>query len=170
MLYLIAAVVLVGLLGLANLLLLFGVIRRLRKMAAQPSPMMDDGPALGEKLPEFAATTTDGEPISAELLGGPALIGLFSPDCGPCRELLPTFIERAGRMSEQVLAVVVAGSDEEAATDVARLAKVARVVREQPMGAIQTALKVNGYPTVIATDATGVVVSSDAGLPAAVHA
>ncbi|MEQ4722404.1 hypothetical protein [Nonomuraea sp. B19D2] len=170
--YLIAAVVLVGLLGLLNLLLIIGVIRRLRRQAAHPSvpPAMLDGPAVGERLPEFVATTIDGEPISAELLGGPALIGVFSPTCEPCRDLLPKFAERASRLSDPVLAVVVSDSAEEAAMDVARLAKVARVVREEPLGPIQTALNVNGYPTVITTDAAGMVISSDVDLPDTVHA
>ncbi|MFG6201919.1 hypothetical protein [Nonomuraea sp. JJY05] len=75
--YLIVAVVLVGVLCLLNLLLTVGVIRRLRKQAASAAslPPMEEGLAIGEKIPEFAATTTGGEPISDELIEGPALIG-----------------------------------------------------------------------------------------------
>ncbi|MFI7639619.1 TlpA family protein disulfide reductase [Nonomuraea sp. NPDC049400] len=167
--YLIAAVVLVGLLGLANLLLLIGVIRRLRKLQAAP-PMMQEGLAPGERIPDFAATTTDGEPISASFLEGSALVGFFSPSCQPCRELLPKFIEWAERISDPVLAIVVAGPQDDPAAYIARLAKVARVVQEEPQGPVQQVFKVSGYPTVIATDVTGTVVFSDAAMPDAVHA
>ncbi|TMR99632.1 TlpA family protein disulfide reductase [Nonomuraea basaltis] len=169
--YLVAAVVLVGLLCMVNLLLTVGVIRRLRKQAGQPAlshPMMAEGLSPGERIPEFAVTTTDGEPISEELLGGPALVGFFSPGCAPCEELLPRFVERARGTSDAVLAVVVADSGEESATYVERLAQVARVVSEQPQGPVQTAFKVAGYPTVLVIDTDGTVVSSDHTMPATV--
>lgn len=170
--YLIVAVVLVGVLCMLNLLLTVGVIRRLRKQAASAaflSPMAE-GLAIGEKMPEFAATTTDGEPISDELLDGPALIGFFSPSCQPCRELMPRFIDHARQTSDAVLAVVVAGSDEEATADVERLAEVARVVVEEPQAAIQSAFKVAGYPTLFMIGADGKVTDNDPTLPTTVSA
>ncbi|WP_165974561.1 TlpA family protein disulfide reductase [Nonomuraea deserti] len=167
--YLIAAVVLVGLLGLANLLLLFGVIRRLRTMQDAPQ-LPPEGLQPGETIPDFTATATDGEPISAAYLEGRALIGFLSPGCRPCQELLPEFVKQAEQASGPVLAVVVAGPQDDPAMDIARLEKVARVVSEAPQGPVQQVFKVSGYPTVIATDATGTVVFSDAALPHQVHA
>jgi thiol-disulfide isomerase/thioredoxin len=170
MVYLTAAVVLVGLLGLANLLLLVGVVRRLRKLSAQ-LPEMVNGPEPGEKIPSFTALTSEGDPISAEsLMGTPALIGFFSPSCAPCRQLLPEFVERAGRTSDPVMAVVVSGGDDDAAAEFERLAAVAQVVREEPHGPLQKAFRVSGFPTVITTDATGTVIGSDVDLPETVHA
>ncbi|MGP3958630.1 TlpA family protein disulfide reductase [Nonomuraea sp. 3N208] len=169
--YLIAAVVMVGMLCMLNLLLTVGVIRRLRKQAASAAFLpVAEGLAIGEKMPEFAATTTDGEPISDELLDGPALIGFFSPSCQPCRELMPRFIDHARQTSAAVLAVVVAGSDEEAAADVERLAEVARVVVEAPQAAIQSAFKVAGYPTLFVIGADGRVTDNDPTLPTTVSA
>jgi thiol-disulfide isomerase/thioredoxin len=170
--YLIAAVVVVGVLCVLNLLLTVGVIRRLRRQAvAAPffSPMAE-GLAIGEKLPAFTATTTGGEPISDELLDGPALIGFVSPSCEPCRELMPRFIDHARQTSAAVLAVVVAGSDEEAAADVERLAEVARVVVEAPQDAIQSAFKVAAYPALFLIGAEGRVTANDPTLLATVSA
>ncbi|MEV4176855.1 TlpA disulfide reductase family protein [Nonomuraea sp. NPDC049709] len=168
--YLIVAVVLVGVLCLLNLLLTVGVIRRLRKQAASAAslPPMEDGLAIGEEIPEFAATTTDGEPISDALIDGPALVGFFSPSCEPCRELMPRFIDHARRTPAAVLAVVVTDSDQEAVADVERLAEVARVVVEAPHGAIQGAFQVAGYPTVFEIGADRRVTDNNPMLPAAV--
>ncbi|TMR22377.1 TlpA family protein disulfide reductase [Nonomuraea turkmeniaca] len=170
--YLIVAVVLVGVLCMLNLLLTVGVIRRLRKQAASAAflPPMAEGLAIGEKLPEFSATTTDGEPISDELLGGPALIGFFSPSCQPCRELMPRFIDHARQSSAAVLAVVVTDSAEEAVADVERLTEVARVVVEEPQAAIQSAFQVVGYPTVFLIGADGRVTDNNPLLPTTVSA
>lgn len=158
-----AAVVVVGLLSMANLLLMVGVIRRLRKMATQSefgSPMMD-GLLVGERMPEFAAMTTAGEPVTHELVSGPALIAFFSPGCPPCEELLPRFIARARTSSSQAFAVVVADPGEDVAEKVERLREVARVVVEPPMGDLQRAFKVQGYPTVYVIDADGTVAGTN---------
>ncbi|MDF2705780.1 MAG: redoxin protein [Nonomuraea muscovyensis] len=170
--YLIVAVALVGALCLLNLLLTVGVIRRMRKQAASAAslPHLEEGLAIGEKIPQFAATTTDGEPISDELIEGPSLIGFFSPSCQPCRELMPRFIDHARRTPAAVLAVVVTDSAEEAVADVERLAEVARVVVEAPHAAIQSAFQVAGYPTVFEIGADGRVTDNNPVLPAAVSA
>jgi thiol-disulfide isomerase/thioredoxin len=169
--YLVAAVVLVGLLCMVNLLLTVGVIRRLRQQAARqgsPEPMAGGGLAPGDRIPEFAATTTNGEPISGELLGGPAMVGFFSAGCKPCKDLLPRFVERARQTPEAVLAVVTGGSDEDPGPYVERLAQVASVVSEEPQGPVQSAFKVAGYPTVFLIDADGTVANSDYILPTTV--
>ncbi|MEV4176863.1 hypothetical protein [Nonomuraea sp. NPDC049709] len=98
--YLVAAVVLVGLLGMVNLLLTVGVIRRLRGQSSPPS-LPADGLSPGARVPRF----------------------------------------------------------------IERLAEVARVVTEAPQGPLQTAFKVNAYPTVITIDAGDTVVSSGHTMP-----
>lgn len=171
--YLVAGVVLVGLLCMVNLLLTVGVIRRLRQQAGRqafPEPKMEEGLARGDKIPEFAATTTNGEPISGDLLGGPAMVGFFTAGCTPCKELLPRFIERARQTPDAVLAVVAADAGEESAAYVEQLAQVASVVSEEPQGPVQSAFKVAGYPTVLLIDADGTVVDNDHIMPAAVGA
>ncbi|TDE38069.1 TlpA family protein disulfide reductase [Nonomuraea mesophila] len=168
--YLVAAVVLIGLLCMVNLLLTVGVIRRLRQQGGRQDlsgPPAGGGLAQGDDVPEFAAMTTDGEPISGELLGGPAMVGFFSVGCKPCEDLLPQFVERARRTPDEVLAVVTATSGDDPAPYVERLSQVARVISEDPQGPVQTAFKIVGYPTVVLVGADGTVVDSDHALPAA---
>jgi thiol-disulfide isomerase/thioredoxin len=168
MAYLVAAVLLAGLLCMVNLLLTVGLIRRLRRQSPPPS-MMAEGLAPGARVPRFAAMTTSGEPVSDELLGAPALVGFFSPGCQPCKELLPLFAERARGTSDSVLAVVAATPGEDAGAYIDRLAQVARVVTEVPQGPVQTAFKVSAFPTVITIDAGGTVAGSGHTMPVEVE-
>ncbi|GAA2846487.1 TlpA family protein disulfide reductase [Nonomuraea rubra] len=169
MAYLVTAVVLVALLGMVNLLLTIGLIRRLRRESG-PRPMLAEGLAPGAGVPRFAAMTTNGEPVSEELLGAPALVGFFSPGCQPCKELLPLFVERARGTSDGVLAVVAAVPGQDATAYLEPLAQVARVVTEPPQGPVQRAFKVGAFPTIITIDAGGTVAGTDHAMPAEVEA
>ena len=73
--FLVAAVVLVGLLGLANLLFAFGVIRRLREHTELLNRLADTDAAAvmlpaGRTVEDFAATTLDGVTVSSASTGG----------------------------------------------------------------------------------------------------
>ncbi|MGJ6963784.1 peroxiredoxin family protein [Streptosporangium sp. G11] len=119
--YLAAAVVLLGVLCLLNLLLTIGILRRMRAQAVLANPLSALGP--GSSIGEFGAVTTHGEPVSHDTLTG--VVGFFSADCEACHELLPRFVEHARKLGrENVLAVF--GGDDEAA--VRALTPVARVV------------------------------------------
>src|SRR4051794_39387044 len=101
MLYLTAAVVVLTGLTLLNLLLLLGIIRRLRdhteRFTQMTKSVMPEVAvvAAGRPVPEFTATTRDGDTVSAGTLEGETLVGFFSPSCKPCKALLPKFAERA---------------------------------------------------------------------------
>lgn len=172
--FLVALVVLVGAVAVLNLLLTVGVIRRLRQHSERLSTMSAiDGPLgelvldAGERVGEFAGSTTDGEPVSRELLSGQTLVGVFSPDCGACNEQLPKFVARAARFTGgrgQVLAVLT-GDAERVEPYRQQLAPVARVVIEAPMeGPIASALKVRGWPAYAVLDGAGMVVASGPSL------
>lgn len=135
-----SAVVLVGALGVLNLTLTFGVIRRLREdtgsrsqpTGAQPgAPMAPVGTSVRDTAPGW-----DGE----------TLVGFFFPGCAPCEEQVPAFIEYA-RTRERVVAVVHdrAGN---AAELVRKLGQVAQVVVEDGTdGALQKAFRVEAFPS-----------------------
>jgi Redoxin len=176
--FLVAALVLVGALGMLNLVFTFGVIRRLREhtelfnrlgtgtaVGGGDSAMTEAGGRIGE----FAASTEDGEPVSRDLLAGSTLVGFFSPTCAPCIERLPEFAEYA-RMHMggrgQTLAVVVSDDDEAAAPLVTQLAGVARVVRDVRTGRLQAAFGVRGLPVVALIGPDGVVAASGRDLSA----
>jgi hypothetical protein len=120
--YLVAAVMLLGVLCIVNLLFTLGILRRLRTRATwTPGPMFALSP--GSTIGECIATTITGEPVSRDTLAG--LVGFFSAGCEACHEVLPQFMERAAQMPHGSVLAVVGGDDEET---VRALAPVARVV------------------------------------------
>jgi len=153
----VAALVLVGLLGIVNLIFSFGVIRRLREHTTLIDGLSHGGAggagqavmnAAGTTVGDFAVSTVDGERVTNDELSDPTLVGFFSPSCAPCRERMPQSVERAHQYArDHVLAVVVAPDDDaDAPTLVAELTGVARVVRESDSGPISTAFGVHGFP------------------------
>ncbi|MFF3443783.1 hypothetical protein [Streptosporangium sp. NPDC002721] len=123
--YLAAAVVLLGVLCLLNLLLTIGILRRMREQAVSAERSAGSlfvlGP--GSSIGEFSAVTTSGEPVSHDTLAG--VVGFFSADCEACHELLPRFVEHARKLGRENVLAVLGGGDEAA---VEALGQVARVV------------------------------------------
>jgi thiol-disulfide isomerase/thioredoxin len=167
--FLVAAVILVGMLCLLDLLLTFGVIRRLREHTTHLEKLLSnvrlDEPLRmpGERVEDFAATTTDGEPVSRDLLSGETVVAFFSPSCGPCREKAPAFAEQVRARSldrHQVLAVVAdEGEGESEGAEMARmLAGAGRVVMDGGgEKSVTGAFKVSAFPAFCLVDAEGVV-------------
>lgn len=91
--------VFVGVLSLADLLLILLLTRRVRSLARlvrTEGPRQRPWVAPGTKIPEFEATTVGGDRISLnQLRGQPSLIGLFSAGCVPCHEQAPAFARHA---------------------------------------------------------------------------
>jgi peroxiredoxin len=166
---LVAAVVLVGVIGLLNLVFTLGVVRRLREHTAlletrgtsgPPSLILEPGKTVGD----FSATTDDGEPVSRELLTEPTLVGFFSTTCSACLERLPEFADHAARHPggpERVLGVVIdqAGGDARAAIT-GELAGLARVVRDGDGEQVMRAFAVQGFPAFAVVEGGGVVRAS----------
>jgi len=171
MAFVVAALVLVGLLSVVNLVFSFGVIRRLREhttildrlsrgsVGGVEQPIMS---APGTVVGDFAVSTVDGDPVSRDLFAGTTLVGFLSPSCGPCHERLPMFVEQARRHERgQVLAVVVAqDGDDGASTIVDDLVGVARVVREADGGPVSSAFDVHGFPAFAVIGPQGEIVAS----------
>lgn len=151
--FLIAAMVLTGMLSVLNLVLTVGVVKRLREHTGILADAANPGTAIGagEPVGEFATSTVDGESLVKADLVGDTLVAFFSTTCEPCEEKLPKFIDFARTLHggrDQALAVVV-GDPSLASWQIADLALVARVVVEETDGAVSTAFGVRGYPTVL---------------------
>ncbi|HEX6353270.1 TlpA disulfide reductase family protein [Actinophytocola sp.] len=166
--FLTAGVVLVGLLCVLDLLLSFGIIRRLREQNETLRTMREQQAAAGPDIAlpagatvgEFAATAVSGAPLSdANTDGSRLLVGFFSPGCEPCKERMPQFIEYATRFDGRVIAVAAAGFGE-TADMVARLGEVAEVVVEADGGPVHKAFGASGYPALCLVDAEGTVLAS----------
>jgi hypothetical protein len=171
----------VGVVAALNLLLSFGVIRRLR----EHTELLAEGAvgrggfttmlAAGETVAPFTATTVDGRSVSREVIDRATLFAAFSVGCDACGEKLPGFLELAAAQlggPERVLVVVVASDDEAAAPFVSELSPLATVVREGHQGPVAAAFGVSGFPAFAVVDPGGVVRASavnPAGLPAGGH-
>lgn len=172
MVYLSAAVAVVGTVAALNLLLLLGVLRRLREQAERLAALAASGgfgPPVELMLPvggrpaEFRAETVDGVEVSLASLAAPALLGFFSPRCEPCREWVPRFVKAAGELPHgrsQALAVVV-GDGAEASDEVAQLRRVAQVVVEPPDGPVSRAFAVTGWPVLCRLDEDGTITATE---------
>jgi hypothetical protein len=165
MVILTAAVIVVGVLCLTNLLLTFGVVRRLRehttmigKLRGHDMPVIGTG--VGEAPGPFTALSTDGE-----LLSGPQglrVAGFFSSSCSICPERVPLFVDylRASHIERDRAIAVVIGSGDEPPPYLDRLAQVARVCVEQDDGELAEAFKVTGYPAFCLLDEAGKVLAA----------
>ncbi len=123
--YLAAAVILVGVVCLLNLMLTFGIIRRMRVEANESGRRTGLPVELrpGSPIGEFAVETADGETVShADLTG---MVGFFSARCEPCHDLLPRFADYARELGRDKVLAVMGGDDEPA---VRILTPVARVI------------------------------------------
>ncbi|WP_410596599.1 TlpA family protein disulfide reductase [Amycolatopsis sp. lyj-23] len=117
--YVVATLVLLGLVCLLNLLLTVGILRRMRAQPAATPFALRPGSAVGE----FTATTTGGQPLTTATLTG--TVGFFSADCAACHDTLPDFLAYARAQGRDNVFAVFGGDDPET---VRALAEVAHVV------------------------------------------
>lgn len=161
---LIAAVAVVGVLCVLDLVLTFGVIRRLREHtsmltggAAPPAV----GLAEGESPGAFEAVTVRGEAVSSGT-AGLRMVAFFSSGCPACPGQVAPFMEYLGRhhISPDSVLAVVATDNGTPAPYLDRLAKVARTCVEPPDGDIARAFRLSGFPAFCLLDADGAVAVS----------
>ncbi len=167
MLYLAVALAIVAAIGLFNLLLTYGVIRRLKEHTRLLDQQAAGGGHLapmilpvGSPVGEFDAVAGDGTGVTRADLGDEALLAFFSPTCGPCKAQLPVFMDSAGRLGGSVNVVAVVLSGETGSEEMAeRLARVSRVVSEPQEGPIVSAFRVTAFPSFVYV-ARGVVTAT----------
>jgi hypothetical protein len=161
MVYLAVGVVIAVVLTLLNLLLMFGVIRRLRELQSRvdagPS-VHDPGLPAGSPAPALTATTVVGAEVFSVDPARTMLIGFFSPGCGPCADRIPEFVEYAGTGVGKV-AVVVTDLASEGDEYVGQLSAV-DVIVQSGQGAWAQGFAVSSYPTLCLVSADGVVLGS----------
>src|SRR5687767_4060258 len=90
-----------------TLFMMFKLMRRLDTLTSQLGGPGWETLQPGEKLPDFAAETLTGEPVTREsYLGRRTLFVLLAPDCSPCKEKL-AYLERIGGTANQYKAKIV---------------------------------------------------------------
>jgi len=166
-----AAVVLVGVLVLLDLLLTLGLIKRVRTHAELLDKLVNATPASahavepgqlppGRPVGEFSATTSEGLEISRESFDAGVVLGFFSTWCDTCAEQLPGFLAFAEPLGRERVLAVVHGDEDQLVDLVATLAKVAQVVVEAENGPVAQAVGVQAFPTMAVVDKDWRVTSS----------
>ena len=161
--FLVGAVVVLTALWLLHLLVLLGVVRRLREHESRLANQAPGGSAvmtvpLGQRIPDFETRAVDEQPVSSAGLDGPTLVGFFSPGCDACHERLGDFRVSAAAHPGTTLAVVVRdGGDAQAL--ISELDGAGTVVVEDMGGPLTAAFGVRGFPAFASLDADRVLVA-----------
>ncbi|MFF8960160.1 TlpA family protein disulfide reductase [Streptomyces sp. NPDC014894] len=166
MAFLVAGLVLVGAIGLLNLLLITAVIRRLRRQEEERAESMRSGPVVGEELPAFSAVALSGRAVSREALAGrPAVFTFMSTGCPACPAAIPHLVEHAGTagLSPEQTIVVITGEESEAAELIEPLRDIATIVVQPFPGELSAAFSIVGTPTTVIAGADGRVAHAEAG-------
>ncbi|GAB2847079.1 hypothetical protein GCM10022221_52990 [Actinocorallia aurea] len=140
-----------------NLLLTFGVIRRLREhtttidgLTLKNVPIPSDEIREGEKVGSFTALAADGTTVTHDYFDGEVTVGFFSPDCSSCKDKVNDFVDYAERAGSdnppRILAVVIEGR-ESSVEFVEKMSSVGTVVIEKQSGPISAAFRVDSTPT-----------------------
>ena len=161
-----AATTLVGAVALLALCLVLVLARRVRDLTAQVArldqPMLPDLPPLGP-LPDFAATTTRGDMLTAGDLSGPDQLLLFLyGSCESCHDNLSKTVTALDGIPTRPVAVVVGRPDTRAALT-AGLEPVAHVIEEYDMSGLANLFHVTGFPSYVRVR-DGVMVQAAHGL------
>jgi hypothetical protein len=160
---LIAAIVAVGALCLLDLLLTFGVIRRLREHTSMLAGTVDSGMigvSPGASPGAFSAVTTSGEPVTGT--AGLRLAAFLSSSCSACPERVPPFLDYLSthRIARDSVLAVVAAEGSTPVPYLDRLAEAARTCVEPYDSEIIKAFKVSGFPAFFLLDVDGAVSAS----------
>lgn len=157
-----AAVVILTVLVVVDLVLTTAVIRRLRTYEAG-GPMAGAPPqtielAVGAEVPEFAADADGSRLDRGTLLGRRTLIGFFSTTCRPCTTEASELVRREARLTADGITTVPVlmlngGADPNGLAAV--LAGVGPVVTEPPGGAVATAFGAKATPSYVLVDPDG---------------
>ena len=139
--------------------IVLGVLRQatphLEKLAESPPSrrLVDQGPAVGSKLPPFTGQDPAGQLVhAAELLTGPSVLLFMSATCPPCASLAEEL--RAADLGEFDSSLVIVID----AADYARLRLPARLrVLHMPNRDVGQVFALSGRPFAVVTDADGIV-------------
>ncbi|MFC4947009.1 hypothetical protein [Pseudonocardia sp. GCM10023141] len=164
--FIVAAIVVLAILVVLNLLLTFAIVRRMRNAGEQPageSGTSGRDVLVGRRFPEFATGTGSGR-----------LIGFFSATCEPCIEQATQFARHpaANRTAFVITKGAGAGQTEALITalEVSEPGGSPALVLDPESSATADAVGVRAFPQLLLLDAEGVVMASRhslGGLPVA---
>lgn len=117
---------------------------------------------VGDKVPEYGATTLSGDSVTlASLRGSPVLLNIWATWCPPCRKEMPDLQELHERYSPQGLKVVGvsidAGGADQAVAQFLEEYGVTYTILRDPGDRIASVFMTQGVPVTILIDADGTV-------------
>ncbi|HST63897.1 MAG TPA: redoxin family protein [Mycobacteriales bacterium] len=152
-----AAVAVLTVVTLVNLLLLLGVVRRLRATAvparaADPFGLSDAEPLVlpaGSPLPDVTLPGADGTPLRLRgLADRRVLLAFLSQGCGSCHLELPRVRDLAARAAADGAAVVVVVLTEQGDPELEEpFAGIATVTRDGLLGPLSREFGITSFPS-----------------------
>ncbi|WP_034264800.1 redoxin domain-containing protein [Actinospica robiniae] len=142
------AVILVGALGVLNLLLSLAIVRKLRGSAPASEPPAVSGLARGGTLPDFEATARDGAAATSAMFADGGLLIFLRARCPFCWEKLSAmgaYVHSTGFAPDRVLFVVIEDG-EVSAEHWQELGSLGVVVAENPGGALSERFQIRATP------------------------
>jgi hypothetical protein len=167
---LVAIVVLLALLVVANMLLTWGVLRRLRTLQAQVdaggAPPMGNGLHPGDEAPDFSALTPAGDEITRdEVVRGETALVFLSPHCEACETHLPAVRELGRAGGSPAALAVIDGTREESGHLLEGLqGDVPVLFAPRDSTDMLERYQVNAYPSSYVVGADGRITASHLGL------
>jgi hypothetical protein len=161
MIFLIAAVVLVGALCVFDLLLTFAVLRRLREQSAELARLAgqaqfapyDPGVLVGRTLPRADADSVD----------RPRLVAFFDVNCDACHEHAPQFAVAARAHAAMA---VISGAGPRLDDLVEMVGGVSSVITAERADNLVKAVGVEAFPTFLRVGPDGTIVEAQTELAA----
>jgi hypothetical protein len=157
------------LLCLVNLLLMLGIVRRLRdhesriqEMSMQRGPdwhPIDPIPSVGESIEEFTAETVDGAAIDHRSVFGATAVFLDA-NCDSCHDRIPEIAQWAKGGERARIFAFVNGQDEEKAEIIAALNPVTQVVSDTFQLHVTKSFRVRKFPAYLALDNRGTITAA----------
>lgn len=154
------AVIILAILTLGNLLLLLGVLRRLRYVQELAVPEVPV-PLVGTGVKPFATRAIDGTIIDAETLSnGTALVAIVTTSCPACQEMVHS-LASLDLPAESTFVFIIPDADAPPDDAVAALSTVARIaIVDRNDDAIRAFGDIHGFPTVVVSRHGEVVASA----------
>lgn len=157
-----AAVILVGVVAAADLLLSFALVRRLSALQERGAGGATPGaPAPGHKIGDFRVDLLAGGEFTADHLRQESAMVLFlSPHCEPCKKVIAELEHMPVPLSRPMYVMIAGDAQDDAVLAVAAgMPDGARVGAISHEDEIMKAFVIDGYPTIVTT-ADGTVLAS----------
>jgi hypothetical protein len=154
-----------------NIALTIALLRRVAGHDARLGTLEQGAPTMadvGERIEDFAATTTTGEPVARDDLTPGTLVGFFDPDCEICQSHVVGFTAAAAALGDRSRTLAIIREAEEAALMVAAFGPGVRTVIERRRGPVARAFHVMATPSFCTVGPDHVIASHDYQQPALV--